>query len=69
MRKLRNPRYAPESLERKLSPSQIASDLVPTALVVSLNSTLTLAGNPPTDPGTGLPPDPSDPTMPVTPPI
>jgi hypothetical protein len=33
MRKLRNPRYAPECLERKLSPSDMAMGLAPVVVM------------------------------------
>jgi hypothetical protein len=71
MRKYRNPRYAPEVLERKLSPSQLAGDLltVATADVVPLDTTLTLSATPTGDPGTGLPPGSTDPSGTVVGPV
>ncbi|HEY2157500.1 MAG TPA: hypothetical protein VGH33_17870 [Isosphaeraceae bacterium] len=61
MRKIRNPRYAPESLERKLSPSMAVP--APPVQVGSLAPTddPTYPPDDPTDPG-----DPSDPTTPPT---
>jgi hypothetical protein len=58
MRKIRNPRYAPEFLERKLSPA----GLVYAAAIVQV-ATITAAVDDPIDPTEG-PTDPSDPTTP-----
>jgi hypothetical protein len=64
MKRIRNPRYAPEFLERKLSPSAFLGD------------SGTPAGYVMVDPGSDTPPDPTpgnpsptdpDPTDPVTP--
>ena len=59
MRKIRNPRYAPESLERKLSPSSYGVSLSPA--VVRTYDVPTYPAPAPTDP---TPTDPSDPTVP-----
>jgi hypothetical protein len=69
MRKIRNPRYAPESLERKLSPSALIGQL-PTVLVSypSNDSSYGVSGfdtTPPVDPPTD--PMPNLPTGPVGP--
>ncbi len=58
MRKIRNPRYAPELLERKLSPSMAVP--AHTVLVCSM-TTNDVPTYPPTNPG-----DPSDPSTPPT---
>ena len=58
MRKFRNPRYAPESLERKLSPTDLLGGLSVVAVVASAASgagSTTTPSDPP--PGAGLPPD------------
>ncbi len=60
MARLRNPRYAPEFLEHRLSPSAgISAGLVPIAVVS------TYAGDPPPPPAEpGVPPlDPLDPPI------
>jgi hypothetical protein len=61
MRKIRNPRYAPEFLERKLSPSSMV--YAPAAQVEILASADDGPTYPPDDPT-----DPVDPTDPTTPP-
>ncbi len=56
MRRYRNPRYAPESLERKLSPSSLFGGLPMVAVAAMAGD----GGTPrplPSEPGTGLPPD------------
>jgi hypothetical protein len=58
MRKIRNPRYAPEFLERKLSPSAMIATVPVTSQVY------TLAGDPPPPP----PPDGLPPVPPTGPP-
>lgn len=58
MRKIRNPRFAPEFLERKLSPSSAGYALVPAQVMMYDGPTY-----PPTDPT-----DPTSPTDPTTPP-
>ncbi len=60
MRKIRNPRYAPEFLERKLSPSMAVP---PQAVLVGSMTTTDDPSYPPADPT-----DPGDPTTPTTPP-
>jgi len=61
MRQTRNPRYAPEFLERKLSPSSLIS--TPVAAQVYVASSDMPPTFPPYDPnpvgGNGLPPNPS----------
>ncbi len=59
MRKVRNPRYAPEFLEKKLSPSTLVSGLVTVACVSALD------GNRPLPP----PPPPPPPPLPILDPI
>jgi hypothetical protein len=60
MGRFRNPRYAPEFLERKLSPSAMIATVPVTSQVY------TLAGDPPPPPPEGLPPvPPSGPTGPA----
>jgi hypothetical protein len=58
MRKFRNPRYAPESLERKLSPTDLLGGLSVVA-VVALTTSSAGSTTTPSEPapGTGLPPD------------
>jgi hypothetical protein len=60
MRKIRNPRYAPEFLERKLSPSSSLAATVP-AIVMSYDGPPSPSPDP-TDPTS--PTDPTDPTPP-----
>jgi hypothetical protein len=59
MRKIRNPRYAPEFLERKLSPS-MALPMHSVQVAVATYDDPTYPPDDPTDPG--------DPTTPTTPP-
>ncbi len=54
MRKIRNPRYAPEFLERKLSPTDLFGGLSAVAMV-------SIASN---DPPPPPPPPPSGPVVP-----
>ena len=61
MRKIRNPRYAPEFLERKLSPSALVFS--PPAQVQVVKAPSDGPTYPPQDPT-----DPVDPTDPTTPP-
>jgi hypothetical protein len=65
----RNPRYAPEFLERRLSPSQL--DLIPVAVEVASGSNADFPELPPSSPNPpGLPPvvnPPSDPSLPPLP--
>jgi hypothetical protein len=74
MRKLRNPRYAPEFLERKLSPSDM-NTVIPVTVVMAPPTDLT-ANTPPVvsmdqGPGTSIdfppppPPPPAGPTGPA----
>src|SRR5437879_2161009 len=65
MRNNRNPRYAPESLERKLSPSSVGGGLLTVAAV----STMTDTTPTPPPPGQGPAPEPAPlpPTGPVGP--
>ena len=63
MRNHRNPRYAPEYLERKLSPSSLVSGLTSVAIV----STTTANDPPPTLPPTTLPPIVQPPVAPYGP--
>jgi hypothetical protein len=58
MRQIRNPRYAPEFLERKLSPSSLVA--TPVSAEVHVLSTVASTDNPPTFP-------PYDPTFPPSP--
>ena len=61
MRKIRNPRYAPEFLEKKLSPSSFGYVPAPAVQV----GALTLNDDPPTyPPDEPTPPDPIVPTNP-----
>ena len=55
MRRYRNARYAPESLERKLSPSDLFG-VTPTVSVSTMDGGGLNDPIPP-EPGTGLPPD------------
>ena len=73
MRKIRNPRYAPEFLERKLSPSDITA-MMPTAVVApttdpTTTDTLIVSTEPTTDPTLidYPPPPPPPPTGPTVP--
>jgi hypothetical protein len=61
MRRIRNPRYAPEFLERRLSPSTVSA---PTAQYYT--PTYTLQTEPTTPDGSGEPPI-SSPTSPTGP--
>lgn len=63
MRNHRNPRYAPEYLERKLSPSALVSGLAPPAIY----DTTTANNPPPTLPPTTLPPIVQPPIVPYGP--
>lgn len=71
MRKLRNPRYAPEFLERKLSPSTMT--VMPTTVSIApttTTTTLTVVSTDPTSTTTSIdypPPPPPPPTGPLTP--
>jgi len=49
MRKIRNPRYAPEFLEKKLSPTDLLGGLTATAAVscMSTDTTYTTLNDPP----------------------
>ena len=83
MRKIRNPRYAPESLERKLSPTAFLGGLMPTAEVATSDPTTPpplvpadpvptgMGGttDPGTLPGTGVPTPDTPPILPPTGPI
>lgn len=60
MRKIRNPRFAPEFLERKLSPSDLLGTSASTSVLVCTSTSS------PTDPVPSDPP-PADPTGPVVP--
>ena len=60
MRKIRNPGYAPEFLERKLSPSMALPMHSVQVAVLMTNDDPTYPPDDPTDPG--------DPTTPTTPP-
>jgi hypothetical protein len=63
MRRFRNPRFAPESLERKLSPSGVAP--VPVAAVVYVPSdTTTSTSDDGGDPPVSTPGNPSGPILP-----
>jgi hypothetical protein len=61
MRKIRNPRYAPEFLERKLSPSMAMPVLAAQVGALTTNDDPTYPPSDPTDPG-----DPTDPSTPPT---
>ncbi|GAC1345780.1 MAG: hypothetical protein NVSMB14_08980 [Isosphaeraceae bacterium] len=70
MGRFRNPRYAPEFLEKRLSPSTLSA--VPTSVLVSsfsttlTSTTLVLSDStPPPSPDTGLPPLPTGPYGPA----
>ena len=74
MRKIRNPRYAPEFLERKLSPSAVMGGMASVAVYQFASSGSEPSPGGPNDPmpvpGTGTPdptPPPSNPTGPVGP--
>ena len=57
MRRYRNPRYAPESLERRLSPSGTASAIVAPVPQYDTTTQATDAYEPPPAPGgNGVPP-------------
>lgn len=66
-RKVRNPRYAPEFLERKLSPSSFSGSLTLTA-EVCLMAANDAEVDPNTIPGTTTPPD-IEPAGPPTGPV
>ena len=61
MRKIRNPRYAPEFLERKLSPSAMISSLASVAAVSNTYPDMSPSIDVPVIP----PPTPSNPTGPA----
>jgi hypothetical protein len=66
MARFRNPRYAPESLERRLSPSAFLSSPMPTAQVMLVEAEPIRTPPIPID---QVPPDPSDgPIEPTVPP-
>jgi hypothetical protein len=70
MRQIRNPRYCPESLERKLSPSDLVGNLVVDVTTVSVGTCSPLdggSGTSPNDPPPGQgPPPPTNPNDPST---
>lgn len=66
MRKFRNPRYAPESLERKLSPSGLVGNLAAVVYFAPADDgSGTQAPPTPPPPGNG-PPPPTPPPAPQT---
>ena len=65
-RKIRNPRFAPELLERKLSPSGLVGNLAPVAVVSYLSNDPLPLPPPPPPPPVPLPvPAPTGPVGPA----
>jgi hypothetical protein len=67
MRKIRNPRYAPEFLERKLSPSALVGHLATVLVSYPSSTPVTIqAMDAPTDPPNDpMPTQPSGPVVPA----
>jgi hypothetical protein len=68
MRKIRNPRYAPDFLERRLSPSTSAGSLATVAVYSTFDATAAYdTTSDPTLPGDGTPPSAPQPPLPAGP--
>lgn len=69
-RPIRNPRYAPEFLERKLSPSGLDAGAIPVDVAYTdPTATTSDTTTDPTDPGDPIPTDPTPPPDPSGPAI